>query len=87
MPPGDSTGACAAGRPRAGRLARATSLAGLLLPSGRRRLTLSEHSKNMDDPSDLPRITEPFFRTANATVDIMPCMDANDLQAGLQKIQ
>jgi hypothetical protein len=41
---------------------------------------------DLEDPSDLPRVSEPFFSLANASVEVMPCMDVDDLQAGLQKI-
>ena len=41
---------------------------------------------DMDDPSDLPRVVEPFFQTASAAVEVMPVMTADDLQAGLQRI-
>jgi hypothetical protein len=41
---------------------------------------------DMDDPSDLPRISEPFFQTASAAVEVMPVMNADDLLAGLQKV-
>jgi hypothetical protein len=41
---------------------------------------------DLEDPSDLPRISEPFFQVGNANVQIMPVMNAEDLQAGLQRI-
>ena len=41
---------------------------------------------DLEDPSDIPRVSEPFFRVGHASVEIMPCMNAEDLQAGLQKL-
>ena len=41
---------------------------------------------DLEDPSDIPRVSEPFFRVAHASVEIVPCMNAEDLQAGLQKL-
>lgn len=37
----------------------------------------------MDDPSQLPRISEPLFREFGARVEIFPVMDQDDLQRGL----
>ena len=40
---------------------------------------------DMEDPSQLPELTEPFFTTAGASVYVTPVMNADDLQAGLQR--
>ena len=40
----------------------------------------------MDDPSQLPAISEPLFREFNATIDIFPVMDGEDLQRGLSTL-
>ena len=41
---------------------------------------------DLADPSQLPSITEPLFRTAKATIEMFPVMDQGDLQKGLQQI-
>ncbi len=41
---------------------------------------------DLEDSSDIPAVTEPFFQNANASVDLMPVMNQNDLQAGLAKM-
>ena len=41
---------------------------------------------DLKDSSDLPRITEPLFQGFNATVQFVPVMNADDLKAGLNKI-
>jgi hypothetical protein len=40
----------------------------------------------MDDPSQLPPITEPLFSEFNAAVEIFPVMDRDDLERGLAAI-
>jgi hypothetical protein len=40
---------------------------------------------DMDDPADLPKISEPMFRMG-ATVEIVPAMNLEDLQRGLTAI-
>jgi hypothetical protein len=40
---------------------------------------------DMDDPADLPKISEPLFRMG-ATVEIVPAMNLEDLQRGLAAI-
>lgn len=40
---------------------------------------------DMEDPSQMPVVAEPFFQSANATVEITPVMTADELQAGLQR--
>lgn len=37
--------------------------------------------------SDMPRIAEPLFMGLNASVDLMPCMNADDLKIGLSGIK
>ena len=41
---------------------------------------------DLQDPSQLPALTEPLFRTVKATVEFFPVMDREDLQKGLQQI-
>jgi hypothetical protein len=41
---------------------------------------------DMQDPSDMPPLLEPFFSTFEASVDLTPVMNADDLMAGLQRI-
>jgi hypothetical protein len=38
------------------------------------------------DPSDIPRIAEPFFAGFNAGVSLQPVMTADDLKKGLSKL-
>jgi hypothetical protein len=40
----------------------------------------------MDDPSQLPAISEQLFSEFNATVEIFPVMDRADLERGLSAI-
>ncbi len=40
----------------------------------------------MDDPSQLPAISEPFFSEFNAHVDVFPVMDRDDLERGLSAL-
>ncbi len=40
----------------------------------------------MDDPSQLPAISEPLFSEFNARVDIFPVMDRDDLEKGLSAL-
>ncbi len=40
----------------------------------------------MDDPSQLPEISEPLFREFNARVEVFPVMDRDDLQRGLSAL-
>jgi len=35
---------------------------------------------NMDDPSELPKIAEPYFLAFNANIEVTPAMVAEDLQ-------
>jgi hypothetical protein len=41
---------------------------------------------DMKDPSQIPMLAEPFFREMEASVEFTPCMNRDDLQAGLQQI-
>ena len=42
---------------------------------------------NLDDPSDIPSLAEPFFLTFNATVEFVPFMTPEDLgRAGLDSL-
>ena len=41
---------------------------------------------DLKDPSQLPPLTEPLFRELNATVEMFPVMNQEDLQKGLQQI-
>ena len=40
----------------------------------------------MDDPSQLPAISEPLFSEFNARVEIFPVMDRDDLARGLSAL-
>jgi hypothetical protein len=41
---------------------------------------------DLEDPSQLPSITEPFFSNLKANVRMFPVMNREDLQKGLQQI-
>ena len=41
---------------------------------------------DMDDPSQLPAISEPFFSELNARVEVFPVMDRDDLERGLSQL-
>ena len=41
---------------------------------------------DLQDPSQLPSLTEPLFSKLKATVRMFPVMDREDLQKGLQEI-
>jgi hypothetical protein len=41
---------------------------------------------DLQDPSQLPSITEPLFSKVNATVEMFPVMNQEDLQKGLQQV-
>jgi hypothetical protein len=40
----------------------------------------------MDDPSQLPALSEPLFSELGATVEIFPVMDRADLERGLSSL-
>ena len=39
---------------------------------------------DLKDPSQIPPIAEPLFQAFNASVEFLPVMNVEDLQAGLQ---
>ena len=41
---------------------------------------------DLEDSSDIPAVTEPFFQNANASVDLFPVMNMDDMQAGMAKL-
>ena len=41
---------------------------------------------DLPDPSQIPVVAEPFFQQLNASVALTPVMNADDLQAGLQRL-
>ena len=41
---------------------------------------------DLTDSSDIPAITEPFFQNVNASVELSPVMNQDDLQAGMAKL-
>jgi hypothetical protein len=41
---------------------------------------------DLDDPSRLPPLTEPLFRTVKAKVEMFPVMNRDDLEKGLQQV-
>lgn len=41
---------------------------------------------DLEDPSQLPSITEPLFSTLKAKVQMFPVMDQADLQKGLEQL-
>ena len=41
---------------------------------------------DMKDSSDIPAVTEPFFQNANASVELLPVMNQDDLRAGMAKL-
>jgi hypothetical protein len=41
---------------------------------------------DLADPSDIPSIAEPLFRTMKAKISFAPAMNVEDLQSGLQKL-
>ncbi|WP_189530681.1 DUF3303 family protein [Streptomyces roseolilacinus] len=40
---------------------------------------------DLEDPSQLPSISEPFFSRLNATIEAFPVMTVDDVRAGLQR--
>ncbi|HEU5016409.1 MAG TPA: hypothetical protein VFT69_00390 [Pseudolabrys sp.] len=42
---------------------------------------------DLNESSDLPRLTEPLFSRLGASVQMMPCMNLEDLRAGLSRVQ
>lgn len=41
---------------------------------------------DLEESSDIPAITEPFFQKLNASVDLLPVMNRDDLMAGIAKV-
>lgn len=41
---------------------------------------------DLADPSDIPSVAEPLFMNLDAKVDLQPCMNLDELQAGLGKL-
>ena len=41
---------------------------------------------DLEDSSDLPSITEPLFQKVNASVELLPVMNLDDLMAGMAKL-
>ena len=41
---------------------------------------------DMQDPSQLPSITDPLFSTMKATIEMFPVMDQEDMQKGLGQL-
>ena len=41
---------------------------------------------DMKETSDIPAITEPFFQKVNASVELLPVMNQEDLMAGMAKL-
>lgn len=41
---------------------------------------------DLKEPSDIPKVAEPFFMELDAKVEFIPVMDFNDVQAGLDKV-
>jgi hypothetical protein len=41
---------------------------------------------DMTDSSDIPAITEPFFMNVNASVELTPVMNRDEMQAGVAKL-
>lgn len=41
---------------------------------------------DLQDPSQLPALSEPLFSTLKATIEMFPVMDRQDLQKGLQQL-
>lgn len=42
---------------------------------------------DLKDPSEMPAISEPFFMSMHAKVEMSPVMDAEDLKKGLASLQ
>ena len=41
---------------------------------------------DLEESSDIPAITEPFFQKLNASVELLPVMNRQDLMAGVAKL-
>ncbi len=40
---------------------------------------------DLKEPSDIPAIAEPFFRTVGASIEFLPVMTPEDVQKGLEQ--
>jgi hypothetical protein len=40
---------------------------------------------DLQEPSDIPAIAEPFFMTVGASIELLPVMTAEDVQKGLEE--
>jgi hypothetical protein len=40
---------------------------------------------DLRDPSDIPKIAEPFFMTVGASIDLFPVMTPEEVQKGLEE--
>ena len=41
---------------------------------------------DLKDPSDIPSVAEPLFLELNATINLAPCMNVDDLKKALAKV-
>jgi hypothetical protein len=41
---------------------------------------------DLEESSDIPAITEPFFQKVNASVELLPVMNQDDLRPGTAKL-
>ena len=41
---------------------------------------------DLKDPSQIPLVSEPFYQITQASVEIIPVMNADDLQEGLRQL-
>lgn len=42
---------------------------------------------DLKEPSDLPSLAQPFFEAGRAAVQVTPVMTADDLKAGMKKLE
>jgi hypothetical protein len=40
---------------------------------------------DLEDPSQIPSVTEPFFMAVDAAIELVPAMTADDVRAGLDE--
>ena len=59
--------------------------AAYFLPEGGQRTALLVI--NMEQSSQIPPVVEPFFLGVNAKVELIPCMNGDDLEKGLSGLQ
>lgn len=53
-------------------------------PDGGERCVMIFFEAN--ESSDIPALTEPFFQQVNASIELLPVMNQDDLMAGLAKL-